>query len=494
MKDEPADDETTLVGGEEDTSAIPGENIETVVVDERTRLDTPTPGPGRFRDPGATHPTARTLPANIGGDRQAKIEIGSVIDRRFVLVKKLGEGGMGLVFRAEDLIKKEARDPNPHVAIKILTPEFSDSDEAWISLQREAKKAQSLAHPRIATVFDFQVDRESGLCFVIMEELHGLSLNLFLKQHPDGVADRGRARSIILSIADGLEYAHRHGIIHSDLKPPNVFVTDKGEVKILDFGIARSMPGTDSDDFDAGALGALTPSYATCEMFERATPHPSDDLYALGIIAYKLFTGEHPYNEVLGSPEPAIEARELDLKPARPPGMKRNEWRSISRCLLHERAQRPADAGQFLAEFRRRNPLPRLLGVALAASALLLVWAIWFQEPILKPEIPFDQLPEAVREEFRVNLEEGWLVFQYKDYNGALTYFLKAYDLHPRNPEALEGLEAVVDVVLNEPIAADKISLETKLQHVDSLLSNDALAENSDLLDYRRELLARLQR
>jgi serine/threonine protein kinase len=500
MTEHEDDQQTTVIRGIDGPDATRVDDPQTEILggrqpvaDARTRLaDNELKGRGDIT--ANAQQTAHDLKQTIGGgDRQqTNIGLGTVIDRRFVLEKKLGQGGMGDVYRARDLIKEQARDPNPFIALKILGAEFSTRPEAWISLQREAKKAQTLAHPRIATVHDFQVDRESGLCFITMEELQGTSLDVLINENPGGLADRNRAHSIVLSIADGLEYAHRRGIIHSDLKPSNVFISKEGEVKILDFGIARSMPGTDSDEFDAGALGALTPAYATCEMFERQPPHPSDDLYALGIIAYKLYTGEHPYEEALSQPQPARAAREMALKPSRPGGLKRNQWRAVAQCLMLERDLRPADAGRFLSDFRRQSPIPRLLGGGLLLSSILLVWAIWFRVPVLEPDIPFDQLPPEVQESFNLALEEGWMVYQHKDYNGALMFFLNAFELHPYNPDALEGLEAVVEVVLAEEVPDDRIRIETKLEQLADLLSYDALANNSKLLDYQEKLQSRL--
>src|SRR5690606_19900936 len=163
------------------------------------------------------------------------------------------------------------------------------------TLQREAKKTQALAHPNIVTVYDF--DREGDLVFLTMEELKGHPLKDVLRGKTNIVLTNKKKIQIITEIARGLAYAHSKGIIHSDLKPANLFYTDKETIKILDFGIARAAnEEIYQDNFDAGELGALTYPYASLEMIEHLQPHPSDDIYALGIIACEVLGGLHPYN------------------------------------------------------------------------------------------------------------------------------------------------------------------------------------------------------
>ena len=441
--------------------------------------------------------TERTKPITVrvdGGGQRAQLSIGTINDQRFVLEKVLGRGGMSVVYRARDLLKEQARDPNPYGAIKILGTEFSEDPDSWVSLQREAKKAQSLAHPRIVTVHDFQIDRDSGLPFVYMEELQGESLDSVLKKNPDGLADRRQAIDIIFSIADGLDCAHNQGIVHSDLKPSNIFLTEESQVKILDFGIARAVPGSDRDDFDAGFMGALTPAYASCEMFDGEPAHPSDDLYALGIIAYELLTGRHPYQDVLEEKNPALAARERHLKPARPAGLNRRQWHALQECLSLERKDRPANAAEFRSHFRLRNPLSGYLALGVLALSGVLIWALWFRVAELTPAEPFDELPLAQQEKFHKAMESGWTAYKYRDYNGALIYFAQAHDIHPHNPEAEEGLDKLVENVVSQAPAQDRASLERALEQVSVLLSYDAMAERRELIEYRDELVDGLAR
>ncbi len=329
-----------------------------------------TPGPGAayaptmqaapITGPDGTQVISNRLVGSLeeaGEGHHGPLEPGSVIKKRFVLEKVLGKGGMGLVFGAIDRRKEEARDPNPRVALKVLNADFQRHPQAFMALQREARKAQTLAHPNVVTVFDF--DRDGDAVYMTMELLQGRSLDSMTREARGKGIKREVALPIIRGIAEGLAYAHRKGIVHSDLKPGNVFITEEdGAAKILDFGIARAVPSMNTeasrDVFDAGSLGAYTEAYATDEMIDGVDPHPADDMYALGIIAYELLTGFHPYSR-----HSAPAARKLGLKPDPLKGLKRKEAKAIERCLSFDRKRRPQNAGDFLKLFRGVTALQR---------------------------------------------------------------------------------------------------------------------------------------
>lgn len=294
----------------------------------------------------------------------ASLGSGTVLKGRFVLEDKLGEGGMGGVYKAVDLVKQEARDRNPHVAVKVLNENFAEHPDAFIALQRESSRTQRLSHPNIASVYDF--DRDGQTAYMVMELMQGDPLDKFLKQHKQGVP-KEQAFRIIKDIASALAYAHAQNLIHSDFKPGNIFLTSTGAAKVFDFGIARAAAapgeevakqgpvlaatmgkddGTDKTLFDAGALGALTPAYAACEMFEGKDPAPQDDVYALGIVAYLLLTGRHPYDR---KKAPIAEAQNMTL--LRPEGLTRREWNALKHSLAFRRENRTPDAQVFLDEF-----------------------------------------------------------------------------------------------------------------------------------------------
>ncbi|MGB1799738.1 MAG: bifunctional serine/threonine-protein kinase/formylglycine-generating enzyme family protein [Gammaproteobacteria bacterium] len=305
---------------------------------------------------------------------------GSVIKQRFKLEKVLGIGGMGKVYRALDLLKAEAKDKKPHVAIKLLNDDFKDHPEAFISLQRESSRQQKLAHPNIATIYDF--DRVGGPntpVFITMELMEGMELKDYIKKkvRPKGGLDFDEAYDIIKQLGAGLIYAHERNLVHSDFKPGNAFMCDDGTVKTLDFGIARAVknPVTGEAEktlFDPGKLGALTPAYASLEMLEGEEPDTRDDIYALGCTAYELLTTKHPFNKL-----PANKAKENNLVAPYIKKLNKKQNRALRRSIAFNREDRSPNVAHFLEEFEGKatwykNPF------VIAASVLLIISLMLF--------------------------------------------------------------------------------------------------------------------
>lgn len=305
--------------------------------------------------------------------------VGDTLNGRFVLEECIGFGGMGTVYRALDLRKLEASDRNPYIAIKVLNVQFRGHPKSLIALQREAKKAQTLAHPNIVTVYDF--DRDGSMVYLTMEYLAGKPLSRALRA-PDfkGMPYR-EAMHIVSGVAHALAFAHQRGFVHCDLKPANVFVTDSGDVKVIDFGIARVFQKTEEDAeatvFDPGSLGGLTPAYASPEMLEHREPDPRDDIYALACITYELLTGRHPFDRV-----PASQARQAGLKPARPQHLGHRQWRALRAALSFDRETRTPTVARFLQEMLAEQPAAKYAGMAataLVAATLIAVGISYFQ-------------------------------------------------------------------------------------------------------------------
>ncbi len=164
------------------------------------------------------------------------------------------------------MLKIEAQDREPYVAIKVLSDEFKSHPEAFIALQRESRKSQKIAHPNIVNVHDF--DRDGDTVFMTMEYMEGKPLDKLISQYRSVGLPHSEVAKILEGICAALTYAHGQNIIHSDFKPGNIFVNNKGIAKVFDFGIARAVAKADHreeslDDrtvFDAGKLGALTPA------------------------------------------------------------------------------------------------------------------------------------------------------------------------------------------------------------------------------------------
>jgi serine/threonine protein kinase len=303
----------------------------------------------------------------LKGANQALAENKIILNKRFVLESTLGAGGMGTVYKARDLRKVEARDTNPFVATKILNNDFKDHPDAFISLQREASRSHKLSHPNIVTVHDF--DRDGDTIYMTMELLQGQDLETLLAQHKDKGLGKEQALTILKDIATALSFAHKKNIIHSDLKPGNIFISDDG-AKILDFGIARlALKAQEQDHFDAGKLGAITPDYASFEMINRQPPDASDDVFAAAVIAYELFTGRHPYQR-----KSAATAKALKLKPEPISFLSKRQWRALAKGLELTRDKRTPT----IAEFIQGLTVTPKFQVFKLLSAISISVAAWF--------------------------------------------------------------------------------------------------------------------
>lgn len=309
--------------------------------------------------------------SSLPGDDYVK-GTGDILNGRFVLEERIGTGGMSSVYKALDRRKLEADDRNPYVAVKVLNLEFRARPDSLIALQREAKKSQSLAHPNIVRVYDF--DRDGTTVYMTMEYLAGEPLAKILRSPNFTGLGQTEAMRILEAIGSALTFAHDNCIVHADFKPGNVILTSTGQVKVIDFGIARAFQRPDEADqeatrFDPGTLGALTPTYASPEMLEHQEPDPRDDIYALACITYEMLTGRHPFGRMQ-----ATEARDGGLELERRPKLSRRQYKALKSALAFDRQMRTPSVRQFLNDIRPEPevslPIP-LYKVGKAAAALI---------------------------------------------------------------------------------------------------------------------------
>jgi len=396
-----------------------------------------------------------------GNEAQVALKIGDRLKDRFVLEAIIGRGGMGVVYKALDLRKQETGDREPWVAIKLMSNAVRKLPQALVALQREAKKAQKLAHPNIGTVYDF--DRDGEYAFMCMELLDGESLAEFL-QKQSGPQTFETVRHIIEGMARGLGYAHSEKIVHSDFKPGNVFLTRQGGVKILDFGIARAFtPENSSSDytmFDPGDLNAVTPAYASLEMFERGEPDPRDDIYALGCVCYQLLTGQHPYNKV-----PAWKARQENLVA---PGIKNVSRRialTLQKSVQLDRDKRLSSIAEFFDGIQPRKKVSpwrwaALIAIAVAVIGGSVAWYKISRDKLLETAIeqgdPWLSTPQAVDLDTQKKIDKllniADLHFAVGRYiepptSNAAEAYMAVLKLQPGNPRALAGTNAIVDKI-----------------------------------------------
>jgi len=328
---------------------------------------------------GSGPAVAELSPLERPAPRQAGLSVGSVLQDRFKLIEQIGEGGMSAVYKAIDLRKVEARASDPHVAVKILTVPLGDFTHSLPVLQGEAQKLQSLPHPNIVRVID--CDRDGRTVFMTMEYLTGESLKRKLEVPDCRGLPTAEALRIVECIASALAFAHRNGIVHGDLKPANVIITEKGEVKIIDFGIARLMTRGHGGVAAIASeqrpwANAFTPLYASPEMLENREPDPRDDIYALACIAHELLTGRHPFDR-----DAANVARDSGRRLVRRSPVSRSQYRAIAHGIEFDRERRTPTAEQFFSEFRAKALVraDTLAGIA-GGSALAVLTIVYFAD------------------------------------------------------------------------------------------------------------------
>jgi tRNA A-37 threonylcarbamoyl transferase component Bud32 len=215
-----------------------------------------------------------------------------VLAARYRIERRIGAGGMGAVYEADDLVLQR------RVAVKLILDELAASSVAIARFEREARIAARFSHPNVVTVFDFGVT-DGARPFLVMELLHGGTLRNELRAK--GRIDAERSLSILRPICAGVHAAHQHGLIHGDLKPENIFLT-RESIKIVDFGLSKLL-AAESHDPAATTITRLTVAgtvagtldYMAPEQLDGATPSISWDIWALGVISYEMLSGARPF-------------------------------------------------------------------------------------------------------------------------------------------------------------------------------------------------------
>ncbi len=333
------------------------------------------------------------------GDARSGLAPGRTLFGRYVLDTRLGAGGMGVVWRAHD------RELNEWVALKFLPGMVAADVAAVDELREETRHALRLTHPNIVRIRNFERERE--VAAVAMEFIAGATLSELRLQQPGKVFAVDALAPLVRQLCAALDYAHGQAkIVHRDLKPANILVTRDGEVKITDFGIARSLAesATRLTGHRADTSGTLP--YMSPQQLRGHKPQATDDLYAVGAMLYELLTSRPPFFrgdaeslrlQILEEPAPPLAARRTELEVAGPPIPPAWE-QTILACLAKDPQDRPQSAAEVArrlgvagggeaADRRGRRPAApgatrrRWLVLAAAGAVALVAGGIWFWPP-----------------------------------------------------------------------------------------------------------------
>jgi serine/threonine protein kinase/tetratricopeptide (TPR) repeat protein len=294
---------------------------------------------------------------------------------RFLIRGRIGVGGMGEVYRADDLRLKRS------VALKRMSPHLRADQLYRQRFFREAERASGLTGEHVAAIYD--VLEENGEIFLVMEYVEGETLRERLRR-PLALEE---FLNIALQCADALVAAHAHGIVHCDLKPENIMLTATQQVKILDFGVAKHLPRTDdSSTVEEPGGVAGTPAYMSPEVLLENPPDGRADIFSLGVVFYEALTGQHPFKarSFVATSQRILQESPAPVRgfnPAVPPALESIVTRMLAKAPEH----RIARASQLATELRGLNPLefstvlpppsrkPRISGVAILGLLVLIL-------------------------------------------------------------------------------------------------------------------------
>ncbi len=256
--------------------------------------------------------------------RSERLQKGSTVAGRYHLIEELGRGGMGVVYKAEDTKLKRT------VALKFLPPELTHIPDVKDRFMREAQAAAALDHPNICTVYEF--DEAEEKTFISMAYVEGQSLREKLESGP---LELDEALRIALQVAQGLQIAHKKGVVHRDIKSANIMVTEDNQAKIMDFGLARMTGGTliTKEGMTMGTIAYMSPEQARGEEVDHRT-----DIWSLGVVLYEMFGGQLPFK---GEQDQAVVYSILNDKP---------------KTLTELRSEIPVSIGQVVDKALEKNP------------------------------------------------------------------------------------------------------------------------------------------
>ena len=384
------------------------------------------------------------------------LSLGATFSGRYYIIRELGRGGMGKVYEALD------KDLEEKVALKLIRPDIA-ADESMIQrFRNELKFARKIVHKNVCRMFD--LNKDGDVHYITMEYVPGEDLKSTLCRI--GPLSLPKALDIARQVCEGLAEAHRLGVIHRDLKPQNIMIDKEGNVRIMDFGIARSLEvqGVTETGHVVGTMEYMSP-----EQVEGKKADERSDIYSVGVILYEMSTGRTPFE---GNTPFSIAAKHLSMAPVEPriinAQIPQGLSRIIMKCLEKDREKRFQRAADLLAEIKdmqdslpttdktslaRKQPTSKevapgrkwrkFLIPALAVIALALV-VLGLRQFVFRPVERGSPLPPSVSAPEENDLEAGKKLWEEKKYPEALARFQKLLAREPGNTEAQLSLALVL--------------------------------------------------
>jgi len=289
---------------------------------------------------GKPHPDVATLAptkASIGA-------LPELLAGRYRIERLLGAGGMGAVYRARDLLSEQFGEPDPYIALKILSEEFSATPDASALLYSEFALTRCMRHDNVLRLHSFEVDTDCQRAFITMELMRGMTLDKLLCERPLGLPWH-ELRKIVLPLLDALAHTHARGVVHGDMKPSNVMVSEEG-VRLFDFGLGQAQEGVlhGLPQLSRERFNAWTPGYAAPELLEGQPLAASADLYGVACVIYELAGGKHPFRRL-----PSTQARDehLERELQAPANLPKHCWPALRSALAFEAVDRTITATQL---------------------------------------------------------------------------------------------------------------------------------------------------
>lgn len=269
---------------------------------------------------------------------------GVFLNDRYEILGRVGSGGMS------DVYKAKCHKLNRFVAIKVLKQEYSEDKNFVAKFRVEAQSAAGLSHPNIVSIYD--VGEDSGLYYIVMELVEGITLKNYIEKK--GRLDEKEAVSIAIQVAQGIQTAHSHHIIHRDIKPQNIIISKEGKVKVTDFGIARA---SSAQTISSNAMGSV--HYISPEQARGNYSDERSDIYSLGVSLYEMITGRVPFDGDT-TVSVALQHIQSEIPPPKEmvPNLPISVEKIIYKCTQKKPERRYAKASELIADLKQSLQTP----------------------------------------------------------------------------------------------------------------------------------------